>query len=137
MIWNISKSILLNILLRFFQDDFREMLRFIRDSMYYVFVADWLSVFPRDQMLILHAEGDYYANRTHALDKIFQFLGVTPLKKDDMTDMEEAIISNTAEKFIERSKIPMMNITRKLLGDFFRPHNVALSDLLNDDRFIW
>ena len=110
---------------------------YIRESIYYIFIADWLSVFPRDQMLILHAEDDYYSNRRLAVNTVFKFIGVAPLKQQQMKEIENNKIANTAEHFEKRSKEPMMNKTRQLLEDFYRPYNVRLSKLLDDERFIW
>ena len=48
---------------------------YIRASMYYVFILDWLTVFPRDQIMIVQAE-EYFSNRTKTLLDVFEFLNL-------------------------------------------------------------
>ncbi|XP_067225954.1 carbohydrate sulfotransferase 15-like isoform X2 [Chanodichthys erythropterus] len=42
-------------------------------GLYVVFILDWLSVFSRDQLLVLRLE-DHAANLTHSMNRVFHFL---------------------------------------------------------------
>jgi N-acetylgalactosamine 4-sulfate 6-O-sulfotransferase len=43
--------------------------------MYPVFMADWLRIWPKEQMLFLRNE-DYGKDMEGTLDKVFEFLGL-------------------------------------------------------------
>jgi N-acetylgalactosamine 4-sulfate 6-O-sulfotransferase len=101
-----------------------------------VFIADWLSVFSRDQMLILRAE-DYYSNITGTLSDVYQFLEVPPLSHERMDDINHSKPINTLSQNHDRSKENMMPKTRSLLTRFFKPFNIRLAELLGDSRFLW
>ena len=111
---------------------------FLRASVYYAFLADWLSVFPRDQVLIVHAE-TYYANRTRGVEEVFDFLGfnLKDLSQQKLNQISESKVANAKSQHSERSTAPMQNDTRKFLGEFYRPYNKKLAELLSDKRFMW
>lgn len=44
-------------------------------GMYIIFLLDWLTVFQREQILVLRLE-DYAANLTVTIKKVFDFLSV-------------------------------------------------------------
>lgn len=31
----------------------------------------------------------------------------------------------------------MLNVTRKMLNDFYNPYNEELAEIMNDDQFLW
>ena len=110
---------------------------FIRGSLYYVYVRDWLDVFSRDQVHFVHAES-YYADRANYTNKMFRFLELDPHKitKKRWDSMNDRPVTNNGTERGHMAK-PMLNKTRMLLTAFFRPCNILLSELLNDDRFRW
>ena len=44
-------------------------------SMYYPYAKEWLSVFPRDQFMMIKAE-EFYANPVVVMREVFNFLGL-------------------------------------------------------------
>jgi len=48
-------------------------------SLYYVFIKDWLSVYPREQFLFIKSE-DYFKNRTATVMEILEFLKLSKFK---------------------------------------------------------
>ena len=51
---------------------------YLRASMYYPFIKDWMDVFTPKQMMVVKGE-DYYSNRTHVLNSISDFLDLRKL----------------------------------------------------------
>ena len=102
----------------------------LRAGMYSTFLDDWFQVFPREQFLIIKAE-DYYTDRSATLVEAFRFLGVQKLSREDIHTLSEGVVVNA------RNRSLMFDETRRLLDDFYRPHNLKLSELLNDARFSW
>ena len=110
---------------------------FIRASLYYVYVRDWLDVFPRDQVHIVHAE-EYYKDRVHFTKDLFRFLGLDLdlINSETWDHIQNKEITNNSDQ-LGRMPESMLNATRTLLKNFFRPYNDMLAKLLNDDRFRW
>ena len=100
----------------------------LRIGMYYYFLKDWLSIFPRNQFFITSLK-QYSFNRAQVAKEIFKFLGL-----DSVRDLNvDWIPRNTRD-----ADLPVMLArTRKLLEKFYRPFNVELKQLLNDDTFLW
>ncbi|KAK5607306.1 hypothetical protein CRENBAI_000990 [Crenichthys baileyi] len=63
-------------------------------GMYYVFVLDWLTVFQREQILVLRLE-DYAANLKKTIKKVFDFLSVGPLSEQVEAALTKRPMSNT------------------------------------------
>ena len=104
--------------------------------MYDVFVADWLAVFPRDQVLVIKAE-EYFNNRSNILKEIFHFLDVSPMNSDFVKDISESDIIHPRWKTSGNAQLPILGSTRNLLKAFFEPHNVNLATILNNDKYLW
>jgi len=91
-------------------------------------IRNWLKYYPMDQMLILRAE-DFFADPNGEIRKILRFL---ELKID-----ENSLPGVNPEKHAEsETKTEVRIQTRKLLEDFYRPHNRLLADFLGRD-FRW
>ncbi|XP_046575309.1 carbohydrate sulfotransferase 15-like [Haliotis rubra] len=97
-------------------------------GLYHVFIRDWLTVFPRDQILIIKMEDmrDHFYN---VFAKIFKFLGLSPLPRSVMDQREREAKSKKRSK-----RVHMMDKTRHLLDDFYRPHNIQLTKLIGDSK---
>lgn len=129
-------------------------------GMYSVFLMDWLTVFPREQVLVIRTE-DYAANLNLVLKKTFDFLSLGrcltdivhnvwkvtserpgliifagPLSAQGEVEMINREKANTRQEE-DKNKGPMLPITRKLLRDFYRPFNEKLADVLGDMAFLW
>ncbi|KAK2148311.1 hypothetical protein LSH36_503g04026 [Paralvinella palmiformis] len=48
-------------------------------SLYYIFIKNWLSVFPRDQFVFIKSE-DYFNDRTFVIMEIIDFLQLSKLR---------------------------------------------------------
>ncbi|XP_071098219.1 carbohydrate sulfotransferase 15-like [Haliotis cracherodii] len=90
-------------------------------GLYHVFISDWMKVFPEDQILLVRLE-DMHEDPYTMFSKIFQFLGLRHLSRSDLQEILKKSKMNDKEK-----KFQAKNETRRLLGDFYRPHNIQLS----------
>jgi N-acetylgalactosamine 4-sulfate 6-O-sulfotransferase len=106
----------------------------LRIGLYYIFIADLLSVFPKKQVMIMRLE-DYSLNRLHWMKKVFEFLDLehdpdfeAKLKKSD-------IVNTNVEGYNDYGNI--YPNTQLLLDNFYKPFNIKLASLLQDHAFDW
>ncbi|XP_078478764.1 LOW QUALITY PROTEIN: carbohydrate sulfotransferase 15-like, partial [Lampetra planeri] len=104
-------------------------------GLYSVFLLDWLTVFPREQILVIRME-DYAANLKMVLRKTFDFLSLDPLSAQQEVEMINQEKANTRQEK-DKNKGLMLPATRKLLRDFYRPFNEKLASVLGDRTFLW
>ncbi|XP_076448501.1 uncharacterized protein LOC143285156 [Babylonia areolata] len=104
------------------------------EGMYPVFMADWLRIWPKEQMLLLRNE-DYGQNLTKTLETAFDFLGVGSPSEED----REAIVAQSKVNVgAEYDKVgPMKPETARILDEFYQPFVDQLAHMLNDPRFLW
>lgn len=101
-------------------------------SLYIVHIREWLKVFPRQQLLIIRNE-DYSKDIPGTLRKVFDYLNIS--------QPDESVFSQMIQqpRFYESRKKavagPMLNETKKLLVDFYRPYTEELAEFLHDERF--
>ena len=69
------------------------------------------------------------------LQEIFQFLGMAPLSNKQLNSI--ATINHNSQRNHNYSITSLSSSTKKKLRVYFRPFNEKLSELLNDDRFLW
>ncbi|KAJ8609236.1 hypothetical protein CTAYLR_008063 [Chrysophaeum taylorii] len=93
-------------------------------GLYAAYVARWLDVFDRSQLLVVRLED--LATEGHS--RVFDFLG---LEKEE--EVAEARVVNRARS----ARPPMRAETARLLQRFYQPHNARLAELLGDRRFLW
>lgn len=135
-------------------------------GMYFVFLVDWLTVFDREQILVLRLE-DYAANLKNTIRTVFDFLsvGVYPthikisriwacywkglysyfltchLLTGPLSEQVEAALSNrpmsNTRRVEDKNLGPMLPATRNLLSRFYLPFNSELSSVLNNSAFLW
>jgi hypothetical protein len=98
-------------------------LRYVRRGVYLPFIHYWLSVFGREQMLILRSE-DYFENPMPVLEQAFIFLAVS-------TDNLGHITPNRLNLGGYQDEMPAD--VRQELEEFFEPHNKALYEFLQRD----
>ena len=84
----------------------------------------WMDVFPRKQFLILKTE-ELENNPSEILDSVFKFLSMPTYDK-----------INFKEKHNVSKYEPMNEQSRKMLKEFFKPHNENLYKFLKQD-FEW
>ena len=103
----------------------------LQHSIYYVYIEEWLKVFPRKQVYIVRAE-DYYSNRSAVMADVFNFLELPALKGANMKEVEKQRIMNVGAK-----RATMLTETKHLLTNFTAKYNSKLVDLLDDSKFSW
>ena len=103
----------------------------LRDGLYWVYVADYLKVFPRDSFLVIRAE-DYIDKPTEVLTKqVFPFLDLSPPEK------ELKLFSASQNISALDSYKPMLPETENLLSKFYGEYNQKLAEILQDEKFLW
>lgn len=106
----------------------------LRISLYYFYVKEFLSVFPRNNFLFIKSE-DYSKNRVNVLtSEVYPFIGVEELSD---TALQRTL---TAEANLNKNRgedFEMHDETRVVLRRFFTPYNQRLVQLLNDSAFSW
>ena len=123
----------------------------IRKSLYHYYVKEWLDTFPRQQFLMFRFE-DYVSNSTHYLNSlVFPFLGLPRLggfNKLSMRmrwDFRLDFLRYKQPNHERPSKLrfgswrhgDMLPETKRLLREFYQPHNQRLAELLGSDRYLW
>lgn len=53
-----------------------------------------------------------------------------------MRSIAKLKVANKRKKW-DRSVGPMLNVTRKMLNEFYKPYNEELAEIMNDDQFLW
>ncbi|KAA0724812.1 Carbohydrate sulfotransferase 15 [Triplophysa tibetana] len=104
-------------------------------GLYVVYIVDWLSVFSSDQLLVLRLE-DHAVNTTHSMHRIFSFLQLGALSEEKEREMISRPSSNSRRQS-DRNIGPMRPVTQQLLHDFYSPFNQKLSEVLQDQSFLW
>ncbi len=97
---------------------------YLARSRYAEQVERWLALFPREQLLFLKAE-DMFADPQRVLDATHEFLGLPPYR-----------LANAARLNASPAYDTLPRDVRERLGDYFRPHNERLYELIGLD-FGW
>lgn len=105
-------------------------------SLYYFHVVKWLSVFKREQLMVLRME-DLARDTYSVVSNVWRFMDLNPVPEDHF---KKSVKTNGnawigSEKYKDNFK--MWPVTRELLDTFFAPYNKRLAVLLNDDRYLW
>ena len=104
-------------------------------SFYYLYLLPWLQVFPRKNFLFIRTE-DMKADTPKVLQEIFHFLDMSPLPEEKLKHIAKIF---NGQKILHGNntglQLPLS--TKTLLRAYFRPFNVKLAELLNDDKFLW
>uniref|UniRef100_A0A672GJ97 Sulfotransferase n=1 Tax=Salarias fasciatus TaxID=181472 RepID=A0A672GJ97_SALFA len=104
-------------------------------GLYVVFLLDWLTVFHREQILVLQLE-DYAANVKVTIKKVFDFLNLGPFPEQVETALTQLPTCNT-RRTADKNLGPMLPATKDLLREFYQPFNQKLAGVLNDNAFLW
>eukprot|EP00069_Balaena_mysticetus_P009993 bmy_20441T0 len=104
-------------------------------GLYAVYLLDWLTVFNKEQFLILRLE-DHASNVKYTMHRVFQFLSLGPLSEKQEALMTKSPASNTRRPE-DRNLGPMWPVTQRLLRDFYGPFNARLAQVLADEAFLW
>ncbi|CAH1229621.1 CHST15 [Branchiostoma lanceolatum] len=108
----------------------------LRLGLYEVYLRDWLSVFPRDQILVQRLE-DHSKDPHTTMTRVFKFLDLGPIT--NQSDKDAIFMSNAKRSQKKRydSIGQMLPKTRRMLNKFYRPYNQRLAELLNDTDYLW
>ncbi|KAF7204198.1 transcript variant X3 [Nothobranchius furzeri] len=104
-------------------------------GLYIVYLMDWLTVFSKEQILVLRLE-DHANNRKYTMHKVFDFLSLGPITKQIESEITKSPASNTRRP-ADKSLGPMLTITKEILKDFYMPFNEKLAKVLRNDSFLW
>lgn len=107
----------------------------VRVGLYYYYLKETLSVFPRSNILIINFF-EYVKNATAYInEKVLNFIGLKPFN---------VLAEMRLHRFISKDRIfnkaswepeEMLPETREILDKFYRPYNIRLAQLLNDSRY--
>ncbi|KAK3768815.1 hypothetical protein RRG08_061274 [Elysia crispata] len=104
----------------------------LQEGMYSVFLHDWLTVFPRNQLFFIKLE-DYAVDIATGLQTTVEFLGLA-----DPGILWYAETSGQPMTIGGNSSLgPMLPETRVVLREFYNSVNLHLPNLLGDARFRW
>ena len=104
----------------------------LRVSLYYHYIKDWLDTYPRENFLFIKFE-DYIQQPAEYIDRhVLPFLGL-PAYSSGL----KLLVSNSSKTNKSRSKMVMLPETKIILDNFYNKSRLALSELLNDKRFLW
>lgn len=107
----------------------------LNEGLYPVYLADWLRIWPKEQMLFLRNE-DYGRDLSGTLDTVFQFLTLAPVRGPVRDEIMSHELYNPGT--VEYSKLgPMKPETKAVLDQFYQPFVVKMAELLQDDRYLW
>ncbi|KAL3967876.1 zinc finger protein GLI2 [Sarotherodon galilaeus] len=104
-------------------------------GLYIVYLMDWLTVFSREQILVLRLE-DHASNRKYTMHQVFEFLNLGPLTKEIESEITRSPASNTRRP-ADKNLGPMLPITKDILRDFYMPFNEKLAKVLQNNSFLW
>lgn len=96
---------------------------YLRTGMYIEQLVDLMSLFPRNQVLILNSEA-FRADPSNTFRNVFHFLGMPVWQLTEFT------------KYNRGKYFPMDSSTKKKLQEYFRPYNQRLYEYLGVD-FDW
>ena len=103
-------------------------------NLYHVHIRRWLREIPREQFLFLRTD-ELASSPLELLKEVWHFLGVREQTEEELADILHEHLHQSHVSRANSTGVPEQ--TEKILRAFFRPHNNALADLLNDDRFKW
>ncbi|XP_046551224.1 carbohydrate sulfotransferase 15-like [Haliotis rubra] len=107
----------------------------LRSSIYHTHLVDWLKVFPREQIHVIHFE-HYIRHVEDTLAGVYNFLEVGLPSDNEMKHIAGRRIENQRTE-TGKQLGDMWPETRALLDNFFRPFNAQLASLLNNEAFKW
>ena len=132
-------------------DHYQSAFSYLRHGIYANYILNWLKLFPKEQLLILHTK-ELYNNRDNVLDKTFEFLDLPKHRIENRIEKNKIdkirplagrqqniyknIDSKTQTLFNTQDYPEMKPKTRKFLQDFFRPYNEKLFEIIGK-RFDW
>lgn len=99
-------------------------------SVYYVHMQRWLSVYSREQLMVIRLE-DWLSNFEETMEEVWSFIGVGSSQKL----VKEVVNTNMWRDKFGRG-FRMLPKTRQLLREFYSPYNIMLAQLLNEPNYL-
>ncbi len=106
-------------------------------GIYYVHVRKWLQTVPRDRIFFTTMKR--LTKDTHSVaKKLSNFFGkVSDITQDEVERMKHKCRTNSNRVNYKTSSLMMKESTKAMLETFFKPFNRMLSELLEDEQFMW
>ena len=98
-------------------------------GLYYINIQKWLAVFPKENFIFIRTE-DLHNNPKEIVGSIWKFLGLPVSYGSDFNRQSK-------KEALHQTYPPMLPETKVILDNFYREYNEKLSELLNDDRYMW
>ena len=119
----------------------------IRRSIYFLFLVEWFSVFPRQQFLLFRFD-DYIVDEPRYIhENIFPFLELPAVDHEARVKMQKQKrvknvyslkgVNSAGNRINRKYKEPMLQETEAILRMFYTPYNKQLAILLDDDLYQW
>ncbi|KAK7500476.1 hypothetical protein BaRGS_00008383 [Batillaria attramentaria] len=106
----------------------------LMEGFYPVFMADWLRIWPKEQMLILRCE-DYSKNMKAVLQRVFDFLELDELTETQWANITAVDHANVGDMYEKVGKI--LPETKAILDEFYEPFVRKFAQIMQDSRFLW
>ena len=118
-----------------------DLLRRLRIGLYHIHLQTWITAFPADELMIVRLE-DYSQNTDKVLQDIFHFLDVKQIQMENFEMNKKTNSKQLHQHENDNAKAynrtgDMLDETRELLADFYRPYNRKLVELLKTKRFLF
>lgn len=105
------------------QDFWSQPNGYVSRGVYIKFIKKWMSIFPKEQFLIIQSE-DFYKNPPQLLSQVYQFIGVSNQKLDSYKQYNSGSYSSIDPAIIEALK------------NYYKPYNAELEEFLGV-KFNW
>jgi N-acetylgalactosamine 4-sulfate 6-O-sulfotransferase len=108
-------------------------------SMYYHPLSLWYKHIPKEQVFVLRLE-DLTSNGNKTVQDMFRFLDLSPLPDSKVGYIQTRLYFQPNANvifYLTKEEDNMFHHTKELLEAFFEPYNRKLSQLLNDERYLW
>ncbi|KAL5250998.1 hypothetical protein ACHWQZ_G016657 [Mnemiopsis leidyi] len=104
-------------------------------SIYHVYIADFMKVFPRDQLYFLQME-EHIKDPLTSTNKICDFLDIPRFPEERLESFLQK--HKTRNQLKDEERIPyVMTETTEILEEFFKPYFKELANLLGDEKWYW
>ncbi|XP_052778544.1 carbohydrate sulfotransferase 15-like [Mya arenaria] len=100
---------------------------------YSIFLRDWLRVFPRKQFLIMRTE-DYSSDIARHIQYAFDFLDLGKISQQTIRKLSTSSRKHVTKK---RKAVSMLEKTRALVHELYKPFMKDLAFILHDDKYLW
>ncbi|CAH1777816.1 unnamed protein product, partial [Owenia fusiformis] len=108
----------------------------LRTGLYVVDIEEWTSVFPKENFKVVTLE-ERNKDPIRQMKDIFAFLDMDPIDFATEELIRELHPVNVNKRKDATSLGPMLNSTKTILDEFYKPYNEQLAHLLNDPTFNW